>query len=159
MSSDASLNVRLSPSRIPEPNVRELNALATRGLVAMFDGDRQLFCHRLIRTERGLVRDGLSPRYTIMTLLGLRELEVAGGCSPFDTASIYKAFVRDTSWIHCVGDLGLLIWLIAAFSPDELRGRFPRGDLAAALDRYPDARAGRTTELSWFLSGLAQAAL
>ena len=62
----------------------------------MFDVDKQLFCHRLLRTERGIVREGLSPRYTIMTLLGLRELELAGMDSSFDTQAIYASFIRDT---------------------------------------------------------------
>ena len=166
MSTDASLNLRAAhtytqsdPSGVLAPDLPELNALAARGLVAMFDADRQLFCNRLVRTKRGLVREGLSPRYTIMTLLGLRELELAGGHSPFDTEAIYNSFIRDTRWIRCAGDLGLLVWLTAAFAPDQLGGRFRRTDLETALDRYQDAREGRTMELAWFLAGLAQAAL
>ena len=166
MSTDASLTFRAahtytrsSPSQVADPNVRELTSFAARGLVSMFDADRHLFCHRLVRTERGLVREGLSPRYTLMTLLGLRELELAGEHSPFDTQAIYNSVVRDTGWIRCAGDLGLLVWLTAAFAPDQLRGRFRRIDLETALDRYPDAREGRTTELAWFLAGLAHAAL
>ena len=78
-------------ARQPSCNVRELLSLAVRGLVPMFDKDKQLFCHRLLRTDHGLVREGLSPRYTIMTLLGLRELELAGMDSPFDTQAIYAS--------------------------------------------------------------------
>ena len=85
MSTDALLSLQTgrtytssSPLGAMDPTIPELNALAVRGLTAMFDSDRQLFCHRLIRTNRGLVRVGVSPRYTIMTLLGLRQLEMAG---------------------------------------------------------------------------------
>ena len=166
MSTDASLNLEAghtytssSSSKFMGPSIQELNALAARGLVAMFDSNRQLFCHRLIRTELGLVRVGVSPRYTIMTLLGLRELELAGGQSSFDTAAIYNSFVRDTSWIGSIGDLGLLIWLTAAFAPDQLERRFAPTDLKTALDRYVDARKGCTMELAWFLAGLAHAEL
>ena len=140
------------------PNVRELILLATRGLVRMFDDDKQLFCHRLVRTEQGLVRDGFSQRYTIMTLLGLREFERYGGTTPFDTQSLYDSFARDTSWIRGAGDLGLMVWLTATFAPDQLRGFFSGINLEAALDRHADARQGRTTELAWFLAGLAHAA-
>jgi hypothetical protein len=73
------------PDSVPSCQVRALVSLAARGLVAMFDADKQLFCHRLLRTEQGLVREGLSPRYTIMTLLGLRELEMAG----IDSGNLY----------------------------------------------------------------------
>lgn len=158
------MSLRPSPSSgslqvAANPNVRELNSLAARGLVSMFDTEKQLFCHRLVRTERGLVREGLSPRYTIMTLLGLRALERNGGSTPFDAQVLYESFARDTSWIHGAGDLGLMVWLTATFAPADLI-RFFRGvNLEAALDRYADARQERTTELAWFLAGLAHAAI
>lgn len=139
-------------------NVRELLSLAARGLVPMFDTDKQVFCHRLLRTEQGIVREGLSPRYTIMTLLGLRELELAGMDSPFDSRVIYASFSRDTNWIQGLGDLGLLIWLTAVFDPSLLEALFFKFDCETALDRYKDAQAARTMELAWFLAGLTHAA-
>ena len=165
MSTRAPLNSQMTPvpatcepRGTPSCNARELIFLARRGLVAMFDTDKQLFCHRLLRTERGIVREGLSPRYTIMTLLGLRELELAGMDSPFDTQAIYASFIRDTNWIQGSGDLGLLIWLTATFDPDQLADLFSTFDCETALDRYSDAREGRTMELAWFLTGLAHVA-
>lgn len=124
----------------------------------MFDADKQQFCHRLLRTEKGIVREGLSPRYTIMTLLGLRELELAKIDSPFDTKAIYASFVQETDWIQGIGDLGLLIWLAATFNPDQLGDLFSKFSCGTALDRYPDAKSARTMELAWFLAGLAHAA-
>jgi len=166
MSTDASMNleakrsdIQSSLSVLKRSSIQELNALAARGLIAMFDSNRQLFCHRLVLTKQGLLREGVSPRYTIMTLLGLRELELAGGQSSFDTGAIYNAFVRDVGWIRSVGDLGLLIWLTAAFAPDQLGRRFSPTDLKTALDRYVDGRKGYTMELAWFLAGLAHAGL
>jgi hypothetical protein len=146
------------PSEVPSCTVRELISLAVRGLVAMFDVDKQLFCHRLLRTNQGIMREGLSHRYTIMTLLGLRESELAGISSPFDTQTIFESFLRDTNWIQGIGDLGLLIWMTATFNPDQLGGLFSKFDYETALDRYPDARAARTMELAWFLTGLSYAA-
>jgi hypothetical protein len=165
MSTRAPLSSQVSPvpvtsqaGRVPSRNLRELISLAARGLVAMFEADHQLFCHRLLRTEHGIVREGLSPRYTIMTLLGLRELELAGMDSPFDTQAIYTSFTRDTKWIQGSGDLGLLIWLTAVFDPDQLGTLFSTFDIETALDRYSDAREAHTMELAWFLAGLAHAA-
>src|SRR5208283_1873688 len=158
---DSQMSPTPGPAQTPSEtsyNVRGLVSLAARGLVAMFDADKQLFCHRLLRTEQGIVREGLSPRYTIMTLLGLRELELAGMDSPFDTQAIYASFVRDTNWIQGIGDLGLLIWLTATFDPDQLAGLFSTFHCEAALDRYSDAEEARTMELAWFLAGLAHAA-
>jgi hypothetical protein len=93
-----------------------------------------------------------------MTLLGLRELELAGMDSPFDAQAIYASFIRDTNWIQGIGDLGLLIWLTATFDPDQLGGLFSTFDCETALDRYSDAQEARTMELAWFLAGLAHAA-
>src|SRR6202040_2991096 len=105
-------------------------------LVPMFNVDKQLFCHRLLRAELGIVREGVSPRYTIMTLLGLRELELAGINSPFDMQAIYASLKRDFNWIQGVGDLGLLIWLVATFQPDELGNVIGTFDCETALQRY-----------------------
>ena len=46
----------------------------------MYDSEKGLFCHRLRKTSEGLKREGISQRYTVMTLLGLREwLGLLGG--------------------------------------------------------------------------------
>ncbi len=96
-----------------------------------------------------------SPRYAIMTLLGLREFDQTGAHSPFNTEALYGSLVRDTCWIRGAGDLGLLVWLTATFAPEQLGGLTRRVELATALDRYSDAREARTMELAWFLAGLA----
>jgi len=149
-------------SKLPgsvNPDVCELNRMSVQGLVPMFVPDKQLFCFRLVRTSQGLVSEGLSPRYTIMTLLGLRELERTGARTPFDTNAIYASLAQDVSWIQGAGDLGLLIWLTAAFAPDQIDGLFRRCGVETALDRYTDAREARTMELAWFLAGVSHAAL
>lgn len=138
-------------------DIQNLLELASKGLVSMFDDKRQLFCDRLVRRGGHLHREGFSPRYTIMTLLGLRELERSGGCSPFDSSVLYRAFMSDLSWIHSAGDLGLVTWLASAFAAEELVALFKQVELDTALERYTDAREGRTMELAWFLSGLSHA--
>lgn len=140
-------------------DIRALNSLALQGLVPMFDAEEQLFCHRVVRSKHELVREGLSRRYTIMTLLGLHEIEQTGARSPFDIQSIYGSLSRDTAWISGVGDLGLVIWLTSAISPEQLEELFQRVNLETALDRHEDGRQARTTELAWFLTGISNAAL
>lgn len=144
---------------ITVPEIQALNSLAMRGLVPMLDTEKRLFCYRLVRTDLGMIPEGFSPHYTIMTLLGLHELERAGVRSSFDVQTLFESFIRDTSWIHGAGDLGLLIWLSAAFNPDHTPNLFRRFKLESALERYQDAREGRTMELAWFLSGLSHAVL
>jgi hypothetical protein len=140
-------------------SARELTALAARGLVSMFNPDEQLFCHRLRSTGRGLVREGLSRRYTMMALLGLHALQKNGGHCPLDTDPIFNSCVSDTRWIDGVGDLGLLIWLTAEYAPQQLDDLFERVDLETSLDRFSDARKGRTMELAWFITGLCHATI
>jgi hypothetical protein len=145
------------PYIAPPCDLDELISLSVRGLVPMFDPDKQIFCDRLVRTEKGIVRQGLSPRYTIMTLLGLREVELAGIHSPFDTRVLYANFARNTDWIQGLGDLGLLIWLTAIFDPEQLPTLLTKFESETSLDRYVDAKAARTMELAWFLAGLSHA--
>lgn len=148
-----------SRARTTSPcELSKLTSLALKGLVSMFDEERQLFCHRLLWTEHGPVREGLSHRYTIMALLGLRKLELTGIAVPFDFQAIYASLVGNTQWIQGVGDLGLQIWLGAAFRPEQLDEFFDKFDCESALDNYCDARESRTMELSWLLAGLAHAA-
>lgn len=138
--------------------IRDLISLAARGLLPMFDTAKNMFCHRLLCTGQAIMREGVSPRYTAMTLLGLRELELAGGDSKFDTAAIYTSLVQDTSWVKGLGDLGLLIWVTATFDAERLRPLLSAFECETAPNRFADAREKRTMELAWFLAGLAHAA-
>jgi hypothetical protein len=130
-------------------------ALAIRGLVPMFDQKRQLFCYRLKKTDQGMVQEGISQRYTMMTLLGLHRLEQAGGASPFDAKRIFQALLSDLSWIDNLGDLGVLLWLCGVVCPERLAELEPRLELRNSLTRYRGARRGITMELAWFLTGLS----
>lgn len=149
----------MGASKTTGQSARELNALAVRGLVSMFDPEKQLFCHRLRSTKAGLVREGVSRRYTMMALLGLHTLQKTGAQCPFDTEAIFKACAGDTRWINGIGDFGLLIWLTAEYAPNQLDDLFKRMDVESSLDRFADARKGRTMELAWFLAGLCHATI
>ena len=79
--------------------IRRLNTLAVDGLVPMFDPEKQLFCYTLQRTPAGMVRQGISPRYTAITLMGLHRLEQSGGTSPIDMKRVLEALIADSEWI------------------------------------------------------------
>ncbi len=123
----------------------------------MFDPNTKLFCHRRVRTAEGLVREGASPRYTMITLLGLLECAAAGMAVPFDVENILDALLADLTWIEGVGDLGLLLWLSASASSRHLGKLCASIDIKDALHRFADAREGSTTEVAWFLAGLSHA--
>jgi hypothetical protein len=76
-------------------NIRRLNDLAFRGLTDMLDKDSGLFCYRLKRDGAGLAREGVSPRYTVMTLLGLHRLEMAGVPSPVGLQETFEILLKD----------------------------------------------------------------
>jgi hypothetical protein len=140
-----------------ESRVSELMDVAIRGLEPMFDPEKRLFCYRLRQTSQGLVREGISPRYTIMTLLGLLRAESAGFQCALNIPATVARLLSDTAWLDNIGDLGLLLWLCARSSEEHLTRFYAMFDLERAFERYPDANRRPTMELSWFLAGLAHA--
>jgi hypothetical protein len=151
------LNISRSihPSTETQRTIDRLNALAANGLVPMFDPEKRLFCHRLIRTENGLVREGISHRYTAIALMGLHRLEENGRSSPIAIQPVMDVLLANTRWVDNIGDLGLLLWLCALVAPERLGEVEARLEVKTALDRFSDARQGRTMELAWFLAGLS----
>src|SRR5271170_4118039 len=101
-------------------SVSELCDLAASGLVAMLDPERHIFCDNYNRTEKGMSRERLSPRYTMMTLLGLHRYEQSGRRSLVPIAPILDALLLNTAWISNAGDLGLLLWMCAELVPERL---------------------------------------
>jgi len=143
----------------PQTTIRRFVDLAVRGLVPMFDQQKQLFCFSLKRTNDGMIREGLSPRYTMMTLMGLHRLEQGGGTSPIEIAAVLKALLANLDWVEDIGDLGVLLWTCALVAPEYLAEIERRIELETALDRYRSAKRGVTMELAWFLTGLSNWAL
>jgi hypothetical protein len=138
-------------------NIPELNALALRGLVSMFDTKRNLFCYQVHRTRKGFVCDGFSERYSVMALLGLREVQKMGIEVPIDTSSAIAACIGDMRWIRGVGDLGLLLWLVSECAPQRINDVLSQFDPESCFEQMSDARQGRSMELAWFLAGLCRA--
>jgi hypothetical protein len=140
-----------------ESRVSQLMDVAIRGLEPMFDPEKRLFCYRLRQTSQGLVREGISRRYTIMTLLGLLRAQSAAFQSALNIPDTLDCLLSDTAWLDNIGDLGLLLWLCALSSEEHLTRFYAMFDLERVFERYPDVRGRFTMELSWFLAGLAHA--
>jgi len=138
-----------------ELSVSELCDLAAAGLVAMLDPEKQIFCDTYNRTEKGMRRERLSPRYTMMTLLGLHRYEASGRRSPVPIAPVLDALLQDTAWIRSAGDLGLLLWTCAELVPERLPEVYDEVGAQEALTRFVDGRQGITMEVAWYLTGLA----
>jgi hypothetical protein len=135
-------------------SVPELCNLAATGLRNMYDREKGLFCDIYSRTKSGMERQSISPRYTMMTLLGLRRYERAGGQSPVAVEPVLRTLLSDTSWIASAGDLGLLLWTCAEILPETVPETFRLVRASEALSRFSDARQGFTMETAWYLTGL-----
>jgi hypothetical protein len=143
------------PSQQDQSTVRRFISLAVRGLVPMFDQQRQLFYFSLKKTSDGMMPDGISHRYTMMTLMGLHRLELGGGTLPFDREPILRALFQDLEWVNNIGDLGVLLWMCAVVCPERLAEVERRLQPLTALTRYRGVKRGITMEVAWFLTGLS----
>lgn len=139
--------------------IRNLCDLSVQGLIPMYDGDRNIFCYRVRKTEQGIVCYGESFRYTIITLLGLKRYEQHIGPSPICIREVLTEAVNRSASIKYSGDAGLLLWLTAMAAPEQLEEVYSRLDIANAWESFRDASDGMTTELSWLLTGLCYAIL
>jgi|HubBroStandDraft_6_1064221.scaffolds.fasta_scaffold00094_35 hypothetical protein len=160
-SSTMSIEMRIQSQRVEEieRTIHHYNDLAVKGLVSMFIPEKRLFCFKLKQTPAGVVQEGVSPRYTVFTLLGLHRLKECGGTSPVDIKLSFEALLADLDWVDNIGDLGLLVWLCAAIAPERLNEIEGRLDVKSALNRFRDAARGQTMELAWFLAGLSHGIL
>lgn len=139
--------------------IHQLNEMALKGLPQMFNHEKRLFCYKLKKSPVGVVQEGLSPRYTMMTLMGFHRVEQNGGVAPFASKPIFENLLADTNWIDNVGDLGLLLWTCALLDPERVLELSRRLDVKSALNRFRNARQNRTVHLSWLLAGLSHATL
>lgn len=140
--------------------IAQIVDLSRIGLPRMFNAERQLFCNILHRDAGGqLVQEGISHRYTMMTLLGLHRLETSGSTNPIRMGPVMDALTCDLGWIEYSGDLGVLLWLCAVVDPGRIEKISAKLDFTKALVRYKDAQQRSTTELAWILAGLCHAKL
>jgi len=139
--------------------VGSLCELSLKGLVPMFDQDKKTFCYRVRKTKDGIIPDGESFRYAIITLLGLKRYEQHIGPTPISIPEVFNELLSKSSSIVYAGDAGLLLWLTAMVAPDRIGEVYSRLDITNKWKNYQDATKGMTTELSWLLTGLCYAML
>jgi hypothetical protein len=136
--------------------MRQLQDVSAAALHTMYVPEKRLFCQRVIRVGGDLQREGLSHRYTMMTLLGLNRYKLSGGKSSFAIRDLTAGLLDDTYWLANAGDLGLLLWACAEVAPELLDECLRKTDATSALRESTDARRGSTMEIAWFLTGIAK---
>ena len=128
--------------------------LSVRGLEGMFDAKNQLFCYRTIKRGHGVHNEGLSLRYTIISLMGLHMFEVCGGKSNIDNRKVFSSLLEKWNQLDNIGDVGLLLWLCSLVEPKKAVFIFNKLRVKYLMKIHKDAVDGRTMELSWLLTGL-----
>jgi hypothetical protein len=129
--------------------IAQLRAMAVRGLARMYRQDQRLFVFCLRRGDGGVVSEGLSQRYTAMTLIGLAQeseavtRSVLGEHHPHDVCERLAQRLRDT---NSLGDVAVILWAMRAVAYPHRREAAQR-----LLELRPVERAHPTVELSWAL--------
>jgi hypothetical protein len=139
--------------------VTKLLHLAMNGLRQMYLHDRRMFCYRTRLEGDVLVKNGFSKTNTLITLIGIRKAELAGYPPPVEIGPVFDMLHDTQTSLDSIGDIGLYLWLLSMYGAENFEPRNFRIELGSALERYQDARQNRTMELSWFLSGLSEAAI
>ena len=127
----------------------DLRALAFAGLPQMFDREAGIFSFRVRRDGRAIVREGISRRYTAITLIGLAGEEpaaardVLGGRSVAEAAN---ALARSAGGDDSIGDLALIAWAAS------LAGTDTKAVWRLIEDRQPETQSYPTVEVAWALS-------
>lgn len=134
-----------------------LEAMSIRGLRRMFSEREQMFTFRVRRTSDGVVQEGLSDRYTAITMLGLARMrpEVAvGAVTGTPLEDVRGAMLRRAATSRNLGDVALSLWAgdeggadAAALEPVLRRLQ----ELKPAADTHP------VVELAWTVSALSDA--
>jgi hypothetical protein len=129
-----------------------LRGFACRGLARMYRPDQQLSVFRLRRQGRQIVDEGLSRRYTAITLIGLANESAANRgviLSGAEPRSVIARICSDIGRVHNLGDTALTLWAASANGFDDcasIRKRINELGLIAS--------AHSTVELAWALAAL-----
>jgi hypothetical protein len=134
--------------------VSRLRALAVRALARMYEPEHRLFVFRVRRKGAGIVSEGLSRRYTAISLIGLAEEEpavstsVLAGHRPWDVCG---RLIAHAARAENLGDIALILWAARAVGYPDRRLAWERlGELR------PDERPYPTVEIAWALAALCE---
>lgn len=133
--------------------LRQLRAMSFRGLARMYSSADRLFVFRLRRAASGAIVEGLSPRYTAITLIGLageRDADVTSVLGSDSQAEVLRSLVAALGIRNNLGDVALTMLAASLMESDET---------GALLDRLrnldPAQREHPVVEVAWSLTALS----
>jgi hypothetical protein len=137
------------------PIVTRLRAMARRGLARMFRADRGLFAFRVRRDLGEVVVEGVSRRYTAISLIGLAS-ESAEDCAAVlsgrSREEVCGRLLEEVGTFESLGDVALTLWAAQALGhPGHGRA------LARLVALEPVAKAWPVVELAWAVSAVCGA--
>ncbi len=133
--------------------VEELCALSLRALKRMYLPDQGLFAFRLRRVAGDVVSEGISPRYTAMTLLGLMaagESAARDVLAGNDPRGVISRLLERVGEEPNLGNVALTLWAARSLGHEG-------ADLALIRLKAMDPLGGShpTVELAWALTALS----
>lgn len=132
--------------------VDNLRNQAVPALTRMYKPDERLFVFRVRRAKDGIVDEGLSWRYTAITLIGLAGEDSAVTRAVLGEDTLFDVcghLVGDVPRIRNLGDIALILW--AAWA-----AQYPERDWLweKLLSLRPAEHCYPTVEIAWTLSAL-----
>jgi hypothetical protein len=118
----------------------------------MFRPEEQTFVFRLRLTQSGIAAEGVSKRYTAITLIGLANEDEALARAVFgDTERqlVCDRLVREIGHTNNLGDVALILWAAHASGYDDLQPVRKR-----LFELQPQERAYPVVEVAWALAAL-----
>lgn len=133
--------------------LKQLRAMSYRGLARMYSPADRLFVFRVRRTNAGTVQEGLSPRYTAISLIGLAdatEAETAVALGVHTRGEVLASLVGALSQRENLGDIALTTLAAGLMGSREVPALVERlGALGPAHLEHP------VVEIAWALSALS----
>ena len=123
-----------------------LRTIGERALPKMYSADARRYVFTVRGRKQGLVPDGVSPRYTAITLIGLAADGLQRRPLPYDPVALATAMAADLSTCTNLGDAALIVWAAGALGVDTTAAW-------RQVQRLFDARpAHPTVEVAWALA-------
>jgi hypothetical protein len=137
--------------------LRQLRAMSVRGLARMFSPADRMFAFRVRRSPSGVTKEGLSPRYTAISLLGMAHIattDVGHILGAVTVDEVFGTLIDHVVGGDNLGDVALSLWAAAEHGIDDQARLVARLQSLEPADReYP------VVELAWAVSALSDAKL
>jgi hypothetical protein len=129
-----------------------LRPLALRSLARMYRREERLFVFRLRRMAKDIASEGLSRRYSAISVIGLAgdpTVDARAVLGGHDLHDVCGRLMSDVSRLSNLGDVALILWAAAAAAyPDREWARERLMELRPAEGTYP------TVAVAWSLAAL-----